>query len=109
MLKEQDPLIELILEWIIHPENVSSGISLSVTEVFEMVEKMIYEYHFDQNLRLVKYLPHPPKFFLPLSLTEALHEYNSKTLLLHRRFIPPTFKEVRHILNLATVLVHDYC
>jgi IMP and pyridine-specific 5'-nucleotidase len=30
-------------------------------------------------------------------------QYNTRTHLLHRRFVPPTFKEVRHIINIATV------
>lgn len=103
MLKEQDDLIELIREWIIHP---AETIPLSVQEVFQVVEQMIVEQTSNPDCttnRLLKYLPSPPKFFLPLGLVEALQEYHERTHLLSRRFVPPTFKEVRHILNISVV------
>ena len=104
MLKEQDGLIEMIRGWIIHPEE-EAGLDLSVIEVFELVEQMIREQVEKPNAstRLVKYLPKPPKFFKVLSLVEAVKEYDKRYRLLHRRYIPPTFKEIRHILNLASI------
>ena len=109
MLKEQDALIELIRDWIIHPEEHSAGCTLSAKEVFELIEQMIFEHVSNPNAtntRICKYLPKPPRFFLPLDLVDALKEYDRKCHLLHRRYVPPTFKEIRHILNLATVCLH---
>lgn len=115
MLKEQDPLIELIREWIVHPEEtVSSGCHLSVLEVFEIVERLINEHVTvssalsgcapPKSSGLQKYLPRIGPLFLSLPLVEAARQYDAKTHLLKRRFVPPTFKEVRHILNLAVIM-----
>ena len=104
MLKEQDGLIDMIRGWIIHPEE-EAGMDLSVMEVFELVEQMIREQVENPSAatRFVRYLPKPPKFFKVLNLVEAVKEYNERCHLLHRRYVPPTFKEIRHILNLASV------
>ncbi|DAZ96401.1 TPA: hypothetical protein N0F65_012482 [Lagenidium giganteum] len=104
MLKEQDPMIELIREWIMSPVDESAGLHLSVLEVFQVVEEMIAEHVTSpENSRLKKYLPKVKKIFLPLELTRAVHEYDARTHFLARKRVPPTFKEVRHILNLATI------
>lgn len=104
MLKEQDPLIELIREWIMAPVDESAGLHLSVLEVFQVVQDMIAEHvESPENSRLKKYLPKIKKIFLPLDLTRAAREYDTRTRFLSRKRVPPTFKEVRHILNLATI------
>ena len=102
MLKEQDALIGFILEWILHPID---GRTLSVLEVFESIEQMITEYVKSDGApcRLTKYVPQSPKFFLSLPLVKAIQEYNINTHLLSRRYVAPSFKEIRHVLNLAVV------
>ena len=65
MLKEQDELIEFIREWILHPEENSSGHHLSVIEVFEIMERLINEHVTNStSSRLHKYLPNLPYSFL---------------------------------------------
>uniref|UniRef100_K3X834 IMP-specific 5'-nucleotidase 1 n=1 Tax=Globisporangium ultimum (strain ATCC 200006 / CBS 805.95 / DAOM BR144) TaxID=431595 RepID=K3X834_GLOUD len=104
MLKEQDPMIELIREWIMAPVDESAGLHLSVAEVFQVVQDMIAEHVVSpETSRLKKYLPRIKKIFLPLDLTRAAKEYDARTHFLSRKHVPPTFKEVRHILNLATI------
>lgn len=104
MLKEQDPMIELIRELIISPVAETAGLHLSVPEVFQLVQEMIAEHVVDpENSRLKKMLPTVKKIFLPLDLVRALTEYDAHKHLLARKRVPPTFKEVRHILNLSTV------
>lgn len=75
MLKEQDPMIELIREWIMAPVDESAGLHLSVTEVFHVVEEMIAEHVGNpEGSRLKKYLPRIKEIFLPLDLTRAAKE-----------------------------------
>lgn len=75
MLKEQDPMIELIREWIMAPVDESAGLHLTVPEVFRVVEDMIAEHVVSpESSRLKKYLPRVKKIFLPLDLTRAAKE-----------------------------------
>ncbi|OWZ20209.1 IMP-specific 5'-nucleotidase [Phytophthora megakarya] len=103
MLKEQDPMIELLREWIMSPVGDSQELHVSVLEVFRFMSELIAE-HVDnpERSRLKKFLPNLRKLFLPLDLTRAALEYDASTHFLARKRVPPTFKEVRHILNLAT-------
>lgn len=97
-------MIELIREWIMAPVDESAGLHLSVTEVFHVVGEMITEHVANpEGSRLKKYLPRVRKIFLPLDLSRAAKEYDASKHFLSRKRVPPTFKEVRHILNLATV------
>jgi IMP and pyridine-specific 5'-nucleotidase len=41
--------------------------------------------------------------FTPLDLREAFNVYDSKVALSARRFVPPSFNDIRHILNIAQV------
>ncbi|TYZ66603.1 hypothetical protein PybrP1_008123 [[Pythium] brassicae (nom. inval.)] len=82
----------------------SAGLHLSVPEVFHVVGDMIAEHVANpEGSRLKKYLPRVRKMFLPLDLSRAANEYDASKHFLSRKRVPPTFKEVRHILNLATV------
>ncbi|KAJ0409276.1 hypothetical protein P43SY_006773 [Pythium insidiosum] len=104
MLKEQDPMIELIREWIMSPVDESAGLHLTVMEVFQVVQDMITEHVANpEGSRLKKYLPNVKKIFMPLDLVRAVKEYDARKHLLARKRVPPTFKEVRHILNLSVV------
>ncbi|KAI9910987.1 hypothetical protein PsorP6_010899 [Peronosclerospora sorghi] len=52
--------------------------------------------------RLRQFLPKLTRLFLPLDLTRALLEYDATTHFLARKRVPPTFKVIRHILNVVT-------
>ncbi|KAF1773985.1 hypothetical protein JG687_00011427 [Phytophthora cactorum] len=103
MLKEQDPMIELLREWIMSPVGDQQELRVSVLEVFRYMSELMSEHaESPERSRLRKFLPHLKKIFLPLDLTRAALEYDASTHFLARKRVPPTFKEVRHILNLAT-------
>ncbi|RHY40457.1 hypothetical protein DYB38_002905 [Aphanomyces astaci] len=109
MLKEEDPLIELIREWIMAPIDESAGLQLSTLEVFTLVEDMINEHvKIPHGSRLKKYIPKVKRMFMPLNLMDAVHAYDAVTHFSRRKRVPPTFKDVRHILNLATVHERDF-
>ena len=42
-------------------------------------------------------------FYTPLRLVDALNEYDSFFALSRRRYVPPNFAEMRHVLNIAQV------
>ncbi|KAE9030890.1 hypothetical protein PR002_g9774 [Phytophthora rubi] len=103
MLKEQDPMIELLREWIMSPVDDGAELRVSVLEVFRFMSELIAEHvESPSHSRLLKFLPRLKKLFLPLDLTRAALEYDARTHFLARKRVPPTFKEVRHVLNLAT-------
>lgn len=96
-------MIELLREWIMSPVGDQQELRVSVLEVFRFMSELIAENAKNpERSRLRKFLPHHKKFFLPLDLTRAALEYDASTHFLARKRVPPTFKEVRHILNLAT-------
>ena len=43
------------------------------------------------------------QIFTDLQLEEAFREYDEHFFLSRRRFVPPNFAEIRHILNIAQV------
>ncbi|CAH0481969.1 unnamed protein product [Peronospora belbahrii] len=103
MLKEQDPMIELVRKWIMSHVGDSAELRKSVLEVFRFMSELISEHvHSPDCSRLREFLPKSTKLFLPLDLTRAALDYDTKTHFLARKRVPPTFREVRHILNLAT-------
>ncbi|RHY67090.1 hypothetical protein DYB34_007391 [Aphanomyces astaci] len=78
MLKEEDPLIELIREWIMAPIDESAGLQLSTLEVFTLVEDMINEHvKIPHGSRLKKYIPKVKRMFMPLNLMDAVHAESS--------------------------------
>jgi hypothetical protein len=48
-------------------------------------------------------VPTVGSFFTPLRLTQAFKEYDACFHISRRKFIPPNFAELRHILNIAQV------
>ncbi|TDH70523.1 hypothetical protein CCR75_002827 [Bremia lactucae] len=103
MLKEQDPMIELLRKWIMSPAENQQELRVSVLQVFQYMSELIAEHTKNpEHSRLRSFLPNLKTFFLPLDLTRAALEYDARTHYLARKHVPPSFKEVRHILNLAT-------
>lgn len=45
-------------------------------------------------------------FFTPLRLVDAFQEYDEFFALSRRKFVPPNFAELRHILNIAQARAH---
>jgi IMP and pyridine-specific 5'-nucleotidase len=95
-LKEQDGLIEFI---------ISMHATHSPFQVMEKVERWVREHVADPNRStLTRLIPHiGPRFHTPLPLVRALHEYDEFASLSRRKYVPPNFAEVRHVLNIAQV------
>eukprot|EP00884_Botryococcus_braunii_P003358 jgi/Botrbrau1/13022/Bobra.0389s0016.2 len=94
-LKEQDALIEFILE--MHKTHTA-------LEVMQKMERWIREHR--QTPRrswLSRMVPSIGSFFTPLNLVDAFLEYDTFFALSRRRYIPPNFAEIRHVLNIAQV------
>ena len=48
-------------------------------------------------------VPSVGSFFTPIQLVDAFREYDEFFALSRRRYVPPNFAELRHVLNLAQV------
>jgi IMP and pyridine-specific 5'-nucleotidase len=95
-LKEQDGLIEFI---------ISMHGTHSPFQVMEKVERWVREHVADASRStLTRLIPHlGARFHTPLPLVRALAEYDEFASLSRRKFVPPNFAEVRHVLNIAQV------
>jgi IMP and pyridine-specific 5'-nucleotidase len=94
-LKEQDGLIEFI---------ISMHSTHSAFQVMEKMERWVVE-HLEDPIRstLSRLIPSLGRFYTPLPLVQALQEYDEFASLSRRRYVPPNFAEIRHVLNIAQV------
>ena len=53
--------------------------------------------------RLKRMVPVVGSFFTPIRLVDAFSEYDEFFALSRRRYVPPNFAELRHVLNIAQV------
>lgn len=94
-LKEQDKMIEFLLA--MHHTHTSE-------EVMQKMERWIMEHRQQpRHSRLRKMVPSVGSFFTPLKLVEAFREFDQFFALSRRKYVPPNFAEMRHILNIAQV------
>lgn len=94
-LKEQDQLIDYMRR--MHETHTCE-------EVMLKMERWIAEHRQDpQRSRLKRLVPQLGAFFTPLKLVAAFHEYDDVFALSRRKYIPPNFAELRHIVNIAQV------
>ena len=94
-LKEQDHLIDFMIS--MHKTHTSM-------EVMTKVQGWIEEHKRDRkHSKLKKLVPQVGVFRTELDLVRALREYDGHSSLMERRFVPPNFAEIRHILNLAQI------
>jgi len=94
-LKEQDNLIEFI-----------QGMNGTHTPVETMakMDRWVEEHRRDPaRSQLRRLCPFVGDFHTPLCLTEALEEYDAFFQLSRRKYVPPNFAEIRHVLNIAQV------
>ena len=94
-LKEQDGLIEFI---------ISMHSTHSPFQVMEKLERWVRE-HLEDPMRstLSRLIPSLGRFHTPLPLVRAFYEYDEFASLSRRRYVPPNFAEIRHVLNIAQV------
>ena len=94
-LKEQDRLIEFMRQ--MHATHTCE-------EVMSKVERWVADHRQDpRRSRLRRVVPTVGSFFTPLGLVDAFREYDAVFHLSRRRYIPPNFAELRHVLNIAQV------
>ena len=100
-LKEGDPLFELILKWIMSAE---WDMTLTLREAIIKAEGLI-EAHLENpaGSELSRKCPGIGAFFTKLPLAKALDYVNARIHVEERRFVPPSFSEVRQIFNVAQV------
>ncbi|CAD7974918.1 unnamed protein product [Amoebophrya sp. A120] len=82
-------------------DTMDTSIPILLQQVEELVREHI-ERHEDS--RLARIVPDVATFFTPLKLRDAFLIYNKKYRITRRRFVYPTFNEIRHVVNLAQVL-----
>mgnify|MGYP002775229062 FL=1 len=70
----------------------------------EKMERWVRE-HFEDPRRstLKRLVPSVERFYSQLPLVQALQEYDQFSSLSRRKYVPPNFAEVRHVLNIAQV------
>lgn len=75
------------------------------TVVVEQFEALLLDHHLSpSNSRIRMLVPEIKPFFTPLPFSEAFAIYNQKYRITKRSFIPPSFHEIRHIMNIAQVM-----
>ncbi|KAJ3213816.1 IMP 5'-nucleotidase [Dinochytrium kinnereticum] len=78
-------------------------------EVLECIEGLVLDHILHQNTglpelsRLSQLVPSIGRFFTALPLVESFLLLNKKRSISSRRFVPPSFNDIRHILNTAQV------
>ncbi|KAH7042421.1 IMP-specific 5-nucleotidase [Linnemannia elongata] len=79
-------------------------------EIMKSVEAMIEEHRrkavkgVPEHSRLHRIVPSVASFFTPLPLEAAFLDANAKHSIAARRFVPPSFNDIRRILNTAQVM-----
>ncbi|KAJ1964510.1 IMP 5'-nucleotidase [Dipsacomyces acuminosporus] len=79
-------------------------------EIFSSIESLINEHRefaassIPHYSRLAKLVPSIGTFFTPLPLQEAFYRINKRHALSTRKHVPPSFNDIRRILNVAQVL-----
>lgn len=73
--------------------------------IFASLEHLIDSHRLDPgSAKLARLVPSLGKFFTPLPLKQAFLIQNERRSIAGRRFVPPSFNDVRHILNTAQIL-----
>ncbi|KAJ3400763.1 IMP 5'-nucleotidase, partial [Chytridiales sp. JEL 0842] len=79
-------------------------------EVLDAVEALIVDHILHQNSglpelsRLSQLVPGIGRFFTPLPLRKSFIENDKYRSIASRRYVPPSFNDIRHVLNLAQVM-----
>lgn len=70
------------------------------------MERWVRE-HFEDPRRstLSRLVPSIGRFHTSLPLIRAMREYDEFAMISRRKFVPPNFAEIRHVLNIAQVSI----
>lgn len=108
-MASRDLFIEFIKGELYH------GFALALPSVyggiFKKIERLVEEHRAamargdpETSTELKRLVPTISAFFTSLPLEEAWRRYDAKYAVSQRKCVPPSFNEVRHILNLAQVM-----
>ena len=100
-LKEQDDLISLI-----RTLQKERGTAPAFAEASALLAQHLAQWRPDAAAAptpLQRRCPALGRVFLPLDLAAALREFDARSRITARALVPPSFSEVRQVLNLATV------
>ena len=105
-LKEQDELIDHIRG--LYAAHRSAGAGNAVLAAFTEVQMQLDSHYHAASTApsaslLAPHCPSMPPLFQRLDVLRALREYEQTVRLSSRVYVPPTFSEVRSVLNLAVV------
>lgn len=99
----KDQLIEWMKGMLYHSFVLNA--TSTYADTMSYFEELINEYRINPSKsRLNSYVPSLSTFHTGLELRRAFELYNEKYRITARKHIPPSFNEIRHILNLAQVM-----
>ena len=113
----KDGLIDWMKEMLFHSFVLNEKETYCGTMMYfeELIEEHRYfnaanEENYSRRLnndtsRLKQYVPTVGRFFTSLPLYKAFKIYDEKYFISERNFVAPSFNEIRHILNLAQIMV----
>jgi IMP and pyridine-specific 5'-nucleotidase len=91
--------------FILQSTSTSSNALDSYLEILKSTELLIKDHHLSPSTSsLSRLIPSIGLFFTPLALVKAFENVAVKRSLLNRRFVPPSFNDVRFLLNEAQVV-----
>lgn len=99
----KDGLIEWLKELLRHSFVLDA--TGTYADTFSHFEDLVEEHIRDPaRSQLRQYVPSIGVFHTSLNMRQAFQVYDDKYAISQRRHLPPTFNEIRHILNLAQVI-----
>ncbi len=99
----KDAVIAWMKEMLSHSFVLASPDTYRDTMVH--IESLFEEHSLNPATSTLKILiPSVGTFFTGLPITQAFDLYDAKYCISQRQYVPPTFNEIRHILNLAQVI-----
>lgn len=99
----KDGFIEWMKEMLHHSFALNAPDTYYGTMAY--LEELVEEHRMNPlTSRLKSFVATIGKFHTPLALKEAFRMYDNKYSISQRRCIPPSFNEIRHVLNLAQII-----
>ncbi|KAJ3125457.1 hypothetical protein HK098_000271 [Nowakowskiella sp. JEL0407] len=109
LLDSSNPLDDLYIG-VVESSESSIKNEERYAEIMKRLEELIVDHILHQNAgvpqfsRLTQLVPSIGMFFTPLPLRESFIRNNKTRAIAGRRFVPPSFNDVRHILNSAQIM-----
>mmetsp|Transcript_3945 Transcript_3945/g.11810 ORF Transcript_3945/g.11810 Transcript_3945/m.11810 type:complete len:405 (+) Transcript_3945:111-1325(+) len=103
----------LLTPFVIYSKKAPELVQEQYVGVFKCIEELVEEHRRagGENSavapisRLKELVPQVGFFFTPLPLVEAFRRYDASVAMTSRKFVPPSFNDIRHMLNISQLLV----